>query len=80
MESPAFVDLKLKSLRGSVTPFNLALVHLGLGDRARALGHLEQAYASDSQWLGWLENDRTFDPLRGEPCFVALMRKLGFDE
>jgi len=73
-------DLKKRSLRGVVTPFNLALVSLGLGDRARALDHLEQAYAADSQWLGWLKNDRTFDPLRSDPRFKALMRKLGFEK
>ena len=73
-------ELKKKSLRGVVTPFNQALVSLGLGDRARALDYLEQAYAADSQWLGWLKNDRTFDPLRAEPRFKALMRQLGFEK
>ena len=71
-------DLKKRSLRGSATPFNLALVYLGLGDRARALDYLEKAYAADSQWLGWLKNDRVFDPLRSEPRFMALMKKLHF--
>jgi tetratricopeptide (TPR) repeat protein len=73
-------DLKKKSLRGVVTPFNLALVYLGLGDRARALDYLERSYDADTQWLGWLKNDRTFDPLRSEPRFVALMRKLHLDK
>ena len=72
-------DLNKTSLRGSVTPFNLALVSLGLGDHARAVSYLEQAHASDSQWLGWLKGDRIFDPLRSEPRFAALMRKLRFD-
>jgi serine/threonine protein kinase/TolB-like protein len=73
-------ELKKVSLRGSVTPFNLALVFLGSGDHARAVSYLEQAYASDTQWLGWLKNDRIFDPLRSEPRFVALMRKLRLDK
>jgi tetratricopeptide (TPR) repeat protein len=72
-------DLKKISRRGSVTSFNLALVSLGLGDHARAVSYLEQAHASDSQWLGWLKGDRAFDPLRSEPRFAALMRKLRFD-
>jgi hypothetical protein len=53
-------------------------VQLGLGDRQRALDYLERAYASDSQWMGWLNKDRMFDPLRSEPRFAALMRKLRF--
>ncbi|HYR45536.1 MAG TPA: hypothetical protein VER78_00930 [Thermoanaerobaculia bacterium] len=73
-------DLKRKSLRGSPTAFDLAIVSLGLGDRARALDYLEKAYASDSQWLGWLKEDRTFDPLRSEPRFIALMKKLKFEK
>ncbi|MBV8808889.1 MAG: protein kinase, partial [Acidobacteriaceae bacterium] len=71
-------DLKKVSLNGQVLPFNLALVYTGLGDRQRALDYLEQAYASDSQWMGWLKKDRIFDPLRSEPRFVALLRKLKF--
>lgn len=74
----AVEDLKKLSLRGEVTPFNLAIVHLGLGNQKLTLDYLERAYASDSQWMGWLNKDRMFDPLRSEPRFVALMRKLGF--
>jgi hypothetical protein len=72
-------DLKKMSLEGRVTPFDNAVVSLGLGDYARAMSLLEQAYALDSQWLGWLENDRIFDPLRSAPRFFELMRKLGFE-
>jgi serine/threonine protein kinase/tetratricopeptide (TPR) repeat protein len=68
--------LKKSSLRGEVAPFNLALVHLGLGDRKRTLDYLEQAYATDSQWLGWLRNDHIFEPIRSEPRFQALLRKV----
>ena len=57
---------------------NLALVHLGLGDHARAAERrCERAHATDSEWLGWLGLDRTFDPLRSEPRFAALVRKRG---
>jgi TolB-like protein/Flp pilus assembly protein TadD len=69
-------DLKKKSLHGSVAPFSMALVSLGLGDRARAMDYLEKAYAADSQWLGWLKNDKVFDPLRPDPRFAALLKKL----
>ncbi len=73
-------DLKKRSLHGYVPPFNLALAYLGLADRARALDYLERAYTSDSQWMGWLKNDRIFEPLRSEPRFHALLKKLRFEK
>jgi serine/threonine protein kinase/Flp pilus assembly protein TadD len=74
----AIEELKKTSLKGYVPPFNLAIVHLGLGDRARALDYLERAYDAESQWMIYLRGDRIFDPLRSEPRFTALMKKLGF--
>jgi hypothetical protein len=53
-------------------------VYLGLGDRGRALDYLEQAYASDSQSMEWLKEEHVFDPLRSEPRYIALMKKLRF--
>ena len=73
-------ELKKKSLHGEVAPFNLALIHLGLGERERALDLLEQAAAADSQWMMYLKVDRVFDPLRSDPRFVALMKKCHFEE
>jgi serine/threonine protein kinase/tetratricopeptide (TPR) repeat protein len=73
-------EVKQISLGGSPTAFNLALVSLGLGEHGRAVSYLEQAYASDSEWLGWVVRDRMFDPLRSDPRFVALMRTLGFED
>jgi hypothetical protein len=73
-------DLKKLSPRGSVTSFNRALVALAQGDHARAVSYLEQAHASDSQWLGWLKGDHVFDPLRSDPRFATLMKQLGFED
>jgi len=69
-------NLKKMSPDGTVLPFNMALVNLGLGDHASALNNLEQAWAADSQMMAWLGQDRIFDPLRNEPRFAALLTKL----
>jgi tetratricopeptide (TPR) repeat protein len=71
-------SLEKLSPDGKVLPFNIALIYLGVGDHARALDNLEKAYDANSQLLAWLGQDRMFDSLRGEPRFVALLRKLNF--
>jgi tetratricopeptide (TPR) repeat protein len=70
-------ELKKVSRDGKVLPFNLALVYLGLGDRARTLDNLERALAADSQMMAWIGRDTIFDPIRSEPRFVALLIKMG---
>lgn len=75
----AVEQLNGKSIRGYVAPFSLAIVYLGLGDHDKAMTYLERAYAMDSQWLGWLAHDRIFDPVRSDPRFVQLLRKLGLE-
>jgi serine/threonine-protein kinase len=71
-----FAALKKMSADGSVLPFNLALVKLGLGDRAAALDGLEQAYIANSQLMPWIGYDPMFDTLRSEPRFTALLKKV----
>jgi eukaryotic-like serine/threonine-protein kinase len=71
-------ELRKMSPGGKVAPFNLALVYLGLGDRTRAVEYLEQAYAASSEFLVWLKIDKIYDPLRSEPRFIALMKRLNF--
>ncbi|HZJ00857.1 MAG TPA: protein kinase [Gemmatimonadaceae bacterium] len=70
--------LKKMAGRAPVLPFNLAMVYLGLGDKARAIDNLEKALAADSQMLAWLGQDSIFDSLRGEPRFIALLERLNF--
>ncbi|MBV8362290.1 MAG: hypothetical protein JO189_30800 [Deltaproteobacteria bacterium] len=74
----AIDEIRRKSVHGYVPPFNLAIVYLGMGNQERAMDYLEQAYSAHSQWLAWLKMDRIYDPLRKEPRFVALMKKLNF--
>ncbi len=71
--------LRKMSADGSVLPFNLALVKLGLGDRAGALDGLEQAYGTNSQLMPWIGYDTMFDTLRSEPRFNALLKKVNLE-
>ena len=68
------------SLHGYIPPFNFALIYLGMGDNARAMDYLEKAHSAHSQWQCWLKMDKIFDPLPKEPRFIALLKKLNFDD
>jgi adenylate cyclase len=66
--------------RRSASPFCTAVVYLGLGDKQRALDGLEKAYEVRSALLTSIKVDRIYDPLRTEPRFIALLKKIGLDK
>ncbi len=51
-----------------------------MADRERSLDYLEWAYAVHSRLVCMLKMDRIFDQLRKEPRFIALLKKLNFEE
>jgi tetratricopeptide (TPR) repeat protein len=74
-------ELNQMSSRRFVSPFCTAIIYLGLGDKERALDRLENAYEVRSQWLpDLLKVDRVFDPLRTEPRFIELLKKVHLDK
>jgi len=60
-----------------VGPFTFALVHLGLGDKERAIDELERAYRErvDPGIVG-IKVEPLLDPLRGHPRFERLLAKV----
>jgi TolB-like protein/Flp pilus assembly protein TadD len=58
-----------------VSPVGIALVHVGLGDKEKALAWLEKAYRVRDFDL--VTRNPRLDPLRTEPRFQALMRRVG---
>jgi TolB-like protein len=65
---------------GYVDPFNLAIVHAGLGEVDDALGHLERCAAEGSVQNWIIAPEPFFDGLRHEPRFKAVVRRLGLPE
>jgi TolB-like protein/Tfp pilus assembly protein PilF len=65
---------------GYVDPFNLALVHAGLGERDEALRQLERC-ATEGSVQNWiLAPEPFFDDLRQEPRFREVLRRLHLPE
>ena len=60
-----------------VSAFPVALLNLGLDRRKETLDALERAYEEGAGRLVYLNVERAFDPLRGDPRFAALVKKLG---
>jgi TolB-like protein/Flp pilus assembly protein TadD len=68
-------ELHSRARRQYVSPVGIALVHLGLGDKEEALVWLEKAYQVRDFDL--VTRNPRLDPLRTEPRFQDLMRRVG---
>ncbi|MBI3768716.1 MAG: tetratricopeptide repeat protein [Deltaproteobacteria bacterium] len=55
----------------------VATVHIGLGEVDEAFAALAQAEAEHSYYVGWWKGDPELDPLRSDPRFAALLKKVG---
>lgn len=58
--------------------FDIALIHLGLGEPERAVDWLEKAFESRDSQLIYINRDPRFDPLRGDPRFMRLIGRLDY--
>jgi tetratricopeptide (TPR) repeat protein len=54
--------------------------HLGVGDKEEALADLEKAYSGHFGILTMLKVEPGFDPLRSDPRFQDLLRRVGLAE
>jgi tetratricopeptide (TPR) repeat protein len=69
--------LEALGMRGFGVGFDLALLHLELGERDRALAALERGVDDFSQTQGYINVEPALDPLRAEPRFRAVVRRTG---
>jgi DNA-binding SARP family transcriptional activator/TolB-like protein/Tfp pilus assembly protein PilF len=56
--------------------YEVALVHVALGETDAAFGWLDRAYEERSAWLAYAAVEPRLDPLRGDERFGALMQAL----
>ena len=68
-----------KSRSAYVSPAAIALVLVGLGENEQALDWLDKAYQARDTRLVYLQAEHRWAPLRTEPRFIALARKLALD-
>lgn len=75
--------LLLKRLHGMtarkyVAPFETAMIHVGLQEYDEAFAWLKKAFDHRSIWLGYLQVEPQLDPVRDDPRFRELLKRVGF--
>lgn len=70
--------LEEQSKHQYISPYYLATICAGLGDKVRALAWLEKACSDRNEWLVWLKVDHRFDGLLAEPQFAEILKRIGF--
>jgi TolB-like protein len=66
--------------KDGVGRYEIALVYTGLGQKQEAFKWLEEAYNTHDVGLVYLKIDPCLDPLRSDPRFDDLMRRVGFNK
>jgi serine/threonine-protein kinase len=62
-----------------VSPVDLARLHIVLGDRDGTFHWLEQAYAERRGWMTYLNVEPLLEPIRNDPRFRDLVRRMKLD-
>jgi hypothetical protein len=73
-------EIKERSKREYVSQYVLSKLHLALSDREQALRLLENAFEARDPRMIYIKVDPELDPLRSEPRFQELIRRMNFPE
>jgi eukaryotic-like serine/threonine-protein kinase len=73
-------ELEGRYSRGQKIAINVAGVHAGLGDRERSFEWLEKAYEDRSSILPIIRWNPNFKPLRNDPRFKDLLKRMNLPE
>jgi hypothetical protein len=69
-------ELRFEAQSRYVSPYDIAVIHAGLGDRVSAIKSLSEAFEDRSAWMVFLGVDPRLDVLRDEPSFQAIATRL----
>jgi tetratricopeptide (TPR) repeat protein len=70
-------ELEQLSKRKYVAPYFIAVIYVGLGERDQAFAWLEKAFKERHPYMTLIGVEPVFDPLRSDPRFADLMRRVG---
>ncbi|MBI3112193.1 MAG: protein kinase [Ignavibacteriales bacterium] len=67
-----------RSQRTYVNPNHTAILYAYAGEQERTMEWLEEAYRTRSSELAYINVEPTWNPVRGDPRFQALLRRMNF--
>jgi serine/threonine-protein kinase len=70
-------ELKRRAQHTYVSAYDIAAVHIGLGDHDAVFTALDRAYHDRASFLIHIEWDPRFDPIRTDPRFDTLLGRIG---
>lgn len=73
-------ELSALSKQRYVSSYYFAVAYAGLGENDQAFAWLEKAYDERSGFLPLLKVNPIWDPLRSDPRFVDLLRRVGLPQ
>jgi eukaryotic-like serine/threonine-protein kinase len=73
-------EWKAASSQGYASPYHLARIYTGLGEKDQAFNWLEKAAQERYSSMVWLRVDPLWDPLRSDPRFADLLRRVGLPQ
>src|SRR2546427_7317853 len=71
---------RIEAERGNIPTFSFTWAYAGLGDKEQAFAWLERSYQERRQRMVWLNVDPLLEPLRSDPRFHDLVRRVGLPE
>lgn len=69
-------EQKRLAKQGYMSPYNFAIIYMGLGDKDKAFEYLNQAFDEHAQPLYLFPHRPMFDSLHSDPRYTELLRKM----
>ncbi|MGH9948378.1 MAG: tetratricopeptide repeat protein, partial [Pyrinomonadaceae bacterium] len=72
-------EQKRLAKQGYISPYNFAIIYTGLDDKDRAFEWLEKGFEQRTQLIYRIKSRPMFDPLRSDPRYAKLLRKMNLE-
>ncbi len=71
-------QIEVSAKKRYFSPYSLATIYTGLGDKTRAVNLLQQALQEHDSDLMYMRGSPDFDTLHGDPRFERMIQQIGF--